>query len=326
MKVPIHSTMNTAHSYFHVSFPRLSRTLQLYRCWSWWRLRQEQHGETPVLVFPRSTMPENAFLQGFAASLQAAVGLELWTHNQLLQQQFDVPTTVVVQPRVPDNLVDPVNTFGMQDPTRPYYALHQIDDAKHLRDALLVGAHPAGHNAVECGAAASVSDGAASRRPAKPRIAILNRHHHREWLNADAVVQRLLPYAANESIPIVFFESHTTFLEQITFFRNVDILLSPHGAQLTGLPFLSDCGGILEIFPAGYYLPYYFGSLALASNLQHGYVSITNTGDWVTESAEGMNSQSARQKVRNKQLCPDVDSIFDGAMKLIQGWESCCEN
>lgn len=269
-------------------------------------------------------MPENAFLSGFAASMQAAVGLEIWTPNQLLKKHSNAPTAVV-QPRVPNNLVDHVNIFGMQDSTRPYYALHRADDAKHLRDALLVGAQTS-DNHDRCGTLVSNSDGAASRRPTKPRIAILNRHRSREWLNTDAIVQRLLPFAANESIPVVFSEPNTTFLEQIAFFRNVDILLSPHGAQLTGLPFMPDCGCVLEILPAGYYFPYYFGSLAMASNLQHGYVSITNTGDWRAESAEGMASRRSRKKVRNKRLCPNADSIFDGAMQLIQGWESCCKN
>ena len=313
------ATMKTPNDYaicefqnmdaYNFHFPHAMQ--QLYRCWSWWRLRRTCcPDETPVLVFLRSTMPDNAFLLGFSASLQASIGLEIWTPHQfqLIQQQQTLEK--IVQPRVPNNRVNPVNIFGMADPTCPYYAMHQVDDARELRDIIL--------RRRSDGPTDGCGDGA------KPRIAILNRHNHREWLNVDAVVQRLRRYAANGEIPIVFFESNATFVEQISFFRNVDVLLSPHGAQLTGLPFMPDCGGVMEVLPAGYYLPYFFGSLALASSLQHGFVSLTHTGDWRTESAEGMQSQNARQKVRNKQLCPDVDAIVNSVLQMIDGWNACC--
>ena len=297
---------------YNFHFPHTMQ--QLYRCWSWWRLRRTRFAdETPVLIFPRSTMPENEFLQGFVAALQARIGLEVWTpqqfHQKHRQQHLEHN---MVQPRVPNNRVDPVNIFGMQDPTRPYYALHQVDDGRVLRDTILGRPHRAD------------DDGQCGDSTGKPRIAILNRHAHREWLNADAVAERLLQYAAKDEIPIAFFESNTTFIEQISFFRHVDVLLSPHGAQLTGLPFMPDCGSVLEVFPAGYYLPHFFGSLALASNLRHGYISLTQTGDWRAESVQVMPNQTARQRVRNQQLCPDVDVIEDGVTKLIDGWKKCC--
>jgi len=288
---------------YNFHFPHTMQ--QIYRCWSWWRLNNQQQ---PVLVFPRSSMPENDFLQGFVASLEATIGLQLWKPNQVASA--DVPT---VQPRVPNNLVDPANTFGMHDPTRPYYAMHQPDDAKVLRDTILAHLerlHTDGTKSDVC--------------VTKPRIAILNRHKYREWTNAPAVAQQLRPDAAGEEIPMVFFEHNTTFADQVSFLRDTDVLISPHGAQLTGLPFMPDCGAVLEIFPVGYYLPYFFGSLAQASNLVHGYVSLTN-GDWRTESAEGMQSQSARQKFRNAELCPNVETIVDAVQKLIQKRKACCE-
>ena len=300
---------------YNFHFPHTMQ--QLYRCWSWWRLRRSRFpDETPVLVFPRSTMPENEFLQGFVASLQERIGLEVWTPQQFHQKQQHLLASLesTVQPRVPNNRLDPVNIFGMQDPTLPYYALHEEDDARVLRNTLLGRPNHADED----------EDDRCVDGTTKPRIAILNRHSHREWLNANAIVERLQRYAAKDEIPIVFFESNTTFLEQISFFRNVDVLLSPHGAQLTGLPFMPDCGSVLEVLPAGYYLPYFFGSLALASNLRHGYISVTQTGDWRAEAAQIMPNQTARQRVRNQQLCPDVDVIVDSVSKLIDGWKKCC--
>mmetsp|Transcript_62296 Transcript_62296/g.69729 ORF Transcript_62296/g.69729 Transcript_62296/m.69729 type:complete len:186 (+) Transcript_62296:170-727(+) len=68
----------------------------------------------------------------------------------------------------------------------------------------------------------------------------------------------------------------------------MDIVVSPHGAQLTGLPFLAGggtttttnnnkhnnktCPKLLEIFPPGYFLPDYFGSLAHESGIGYSYI------------------------------------------------------
>ena len=293
-------------SWVNFHFPHAME--QIYRCWSWWRFRRDRYpDEKPVLVFPISTMPNNHFLQGFSESLQTKIGLQLWAPHEFQQMQQEQRFENVVRPRSTNTMPDPINTFGMKDRTRPYFALHQIDDARQLRDSILGRRND---TLDDCGAA-------------KPRIAILNRHKSRTWLNVDHVVQRLLPYAANEEIPVVFFENKT-FIEQISFFRNVDVLLSPHGAQLTGLPFMPDCGSVLELLPIGYYFPYYFGSLALASNLQHGYVSLTRTGNWRAEAVNGMQSEFHRKMARKqKTFCPDVDVIFESALKLMEGWKAC---
>ena len=305
---------NRSIFYFH--FPHTMA--QIYRCWSWWRIRRSHvPDETPVLVFPTSAMPNNAFLEGFIASLQATIGLKLWTPLDFQQTQEQRVLSHVVRPRVPDTWYNPINTFGMKDRTRPYFALHQVDDARQLRDTILFGRPDEAALETElCGGGGTT--------PKKPRLAILNRRRSRSWLNAEAVASRLQPYAANGEVPVVFFENKT-FVEQISFFRNVDVLVSPHGAQLTGLPFLSDCGAVLEIFPKGYYFPYYFGSLALASSLQHGYVSITSGGSWRDEAAQGMKIWRNRKWFREQSVCPNVDVIVDSVVKLISQWEACCQ-
>merc|ERR1711884_71820 len=70
-------------------------------------------------------------------------------------------------------------------------------------------------------------------------------------------------------------------MDQVEFFRNADIVISGHGAGLTGLPFMANgletpdsksCKQILEFYPKGYALPYYFGSLAIQSGIGHNYV------------------------------------------------------
>lgn len=363
--------LQDAHNYH---FPHTMQ--QIYRCWSWWRLHLHLHSSAvvptlattttatitpsqqqklPVLIFPRAEMPpSNAFLTGIVNALQDAIDLEMISTNKLRLASI-LPTNHnhkmrndwfqhAVQPRVPNNRVDPNDLFAMQDPTRPYYAFHRAQDARDLRDTVvaqlqaqgaLVAASANNHNnssssnagaapaqALRSGRTIRSSDQQPQQRP---RIAILNRKTHREIMNAPELVNRLVDdnWDDDGDIPIVFFNSQTSFAQQVEFFHNTDIVISPHGAQLTGIVFLPNCGAVLEVFPSGYYLPQFFGSLALASGLGHGYVSITKTGDWETEAIEGMHDKKSRQKVRNKPLCPEIETMLSAIKQLIVEWQQC---
>jgi len=137
-----------------------------------------------------------------------------------------------------------------------------------------------------------------------PRISILNRRKTRTIKNGDKLARDLseMTYVYGNgngdsdgdtireekkrgAVKVVFFEGKT-FDEQVHFFRNTDILISGHGAQLTGLVFMADngknntttasapstCKQVLEFFPKNYALPYYFGSLAVQSGMRHSFV------------------------------------------------------
>jgi Glycosyltransferase 61 len=322
---------------FSFHFPHTMQ--QLYRCWSWWRLHVDAAASNaatttmPVLVFPRGQMPkDNAFLTGFVATLVDAIGLQLVSAanaSMVLPQDW---RSAAVQPRVPNNLVNPQDIFAMQDPTRPYFAFHQVDDAfelrrvvrNHIQPSLLYYATQS-NGTLHRGVNEDTTMVDTALPLPRPRIAILNRQSTRQWLNAPALVTRLHHAdAATQAIPIVYFHSNTTFAQQVDFFAQVDILISPHGAQLTGIAFMPPCGAVLEILPAGYYLPHYFGSLAWASHLEHAFVSLTRTGNVELESMQGMRDQETRQKVRNKALCPDLDPIAETVNQLIVQWQQRC--
>jgi hypothetical protein len=49
----------------------------------------------------------------------------------------------------------------------------------------------------------------------------------------------------------------TPFLKQALEMHNSDIIVSPHGAQLTNLAFIRPCTVVLELFPMGYYLGFF---------------------------------------------------------------------
>ena len=132
-----------------------------------------------------------------------------------------------------------------------------------------------------------------------PRIGILNRGGTRSILNADELAQALVHAAYRKEttnnhstttkidfyprllpITVTYFEDKP-FLEQVTYFREHDIIISGHGAQLTGLVFMPNdatedesksCKHLMELFPKGYGLPFFFGSLAVQSGIAHSYV------------------------------------------------------
>jgi Glycosyltransferase 61 len=119
-------------------------------------------------------------------------------------------------------------------------------------------------------------------------------------------------------VRIVSFDGWS-FAEQVVFMNSVDVLISPHGAQLTSIPFLPNCASILELFPQGYHPPYYFGSLAVASGVTHSYTSLTRGFQqyFQDEIQTGMANATNCNACRNVQLCPPVLDLVEQIMIVI---------
>ena len=98
----------------------------------------------------------------------------------------------------------------------------------------------------------------------------------RKLTNENAVAQAITNHlqtryslqVQGDTIPLVQFKN-TSFLDQVSFFSSVDILVANHGAQNSGIGFMPQCGGIMELFPQGIQFPNYFGTLAPASGLEY---------------------------------------------------------
>jgi capsular polysaccharide biosynthesis protein len=160
-----------------------------------------------------------------------------------------------------------------------------------------------------------------------PRIALLNRDEkqsQRSFLNAVTVARAIKDSGLSAEVPIVYFEN-ATFTEQIQFFNNIDIVLSPHGAQLTSMVFVPSCGGVLEFFPRGYFLPFYFGSLARAAGLRYTALYLSeNKDDWKKEILLATRSVQSRFRIRQSNLCPSVDDVVRLVRKMVGHWNDCC--
>lgn len=277
---------------FNFHFPHTMQ--QLYRCWSLWNTNTGETGHlNNTLVFPRQNLPNNNFVRGYIATLQTAIDLQVVRRTS---------ETVTAIPAVPPNTIDSESFFRSPDP--PYFAWNQLRDAQDLRD--VVASKIGMSNATSCNR--------------DPRISILNRHGTRELINSHEIAQM----AKIETVE--YFDWETPFHEQVQFFRSHDIVISPHGAQLTGIPFLPDCGTVLEIFPVGYYLPHFFGSLASASQKLHGFLLVTKSGDWVSEIQVGMQNITTRNRARHRSLCLEPRRVIDAIERMKRQWKSCCES
>lgn len=315
---------------------------QLYQCWSYWNTC-ENSGKEPVLKIPKQapgfsssswtrwlsrglllgnagTTDSVGFLTGFVQALTEAANVTVLRGNENDDARYKNAPSV--------QRADRANTFVMQSPSHAraltsrivqYYNLTATKTTtswsrKTLADA---GAEHQNSSHQPCG-----------RR--RPRIAILNRtpHSSRSLLNVHALVDALSTSVSSlsndSSIKVATFEG-TSFLDQVKFFANVDIVLSPHGAQLTLLPFLPECGRLLEIFPAHYYFDLFFGSLADAAgiDLYTLYLSHGNPQDeW--RRTHDVLTPTQRNAVRNVALCPPVAAIVTAMKQMVMDWQTCC--
>lgn len=244
-----------------------------------WSLWRNQ--SNPILIFPKKQLPANPFLEGYVGKLTNRVNLTLQR------------TGSGHLPRVPNNTI---NVQEIQCGGEiPSYAFERPDDAAQLRDLFLPNATQS------CNAL--------------PRISILNRHRKREWTNADKI---RIQYQGQQLPMRTEVFNDKTFQEQIEFFHETDILIGPHGAQLTGIPFMPDCGAVIELF-SHYYLPHFFGSLATASQISHGYIYTINDHS-------AMTSQRTRQKIRNCPVSPPPAIVEHAIATMIDKWQTCCHS
>lgn len=158
----------------------------------------------------------------------------------------------------------------------------------------------------------------------EPAIAILNRKKQsaRFIVNAKRL-QRHVQKLTNQPVILETFENKT-FMEQISFMSQVDILISPHGAQLTSLSFIPSCGSIFEIFPRGYYLPHFFGPQAITSGLRHGYVynGANVNKEWYKS---GMLDRTQRFRARRSNVCVPLETSLTIIGKMVDKWKVCCQ-
>lgn len=276
---------------------------QLYRCWSYWNLHPEL---SPVLIGPahhRGFRPtvRHDFFTNMLQALQTAIALRVESMNYTTTTELDKIMESLAQQQQ-QQLVAVRSNFEHGDG----FAFASSRDTISLQKVLL-----------------QQQSGCPIDR--QPRIAILNRdqrYSKRSFLNANELAREITSRGLSTHVPIVYFEN-ATFQEQIQFFHQFDIVLSPHGAQLTSMPFMPSCGGVLEFFPRGYFMPFYFGSLARASGL-HYMALYVSENDWEAETTLATKTVHSRFRARQSNLCPLVVDAVQAVTDMVGHWNQCC--
>lgn len=259
---------------------------QLYGCYSFY---QQHSGRTPkILTLPqklKSHFDSNFFLKGFL---------------QLMHEQMEV---VILSPI---SFQEQYQDYVLADITYipGGYIISHVKELNQMVQKYL-----------------SISSDSPSQTN-NPRIGILNRRPSvgRSIQNTETIVNAVVAHnvSHHRHISVDYFEGKS-FADQVRFFQNIDILVSPHGAQLTGLPFLSECGQLLEIFPNNYLIPAFYGSLARNSNLGYSYLYLSDQA----KPDESLSGLEHRVQARAANLCLSPSIIQEAIYNMIQDWREC---
>ena len=349
----IKSRINPSH------FPHTMQ--QLYRCWSWWQVNHPH--KVPVLEFSNEIHHKsdiahsNQFNYGFFKMLKKYANVTIRRQQPQQQQVEDWNIEEMKLNRTQRNLfVSPKKSFEQND--YPYQSnspshLHALRDIfiNHLNQpldeqrSLNRGSSPTAINAAAT-TTNTITLTRLRREKRRPTITILNRNKTRQILNDQDIVaelsQRVYEHyhsplhknptltTINESnnIQIEYFDETKSFEEQIQILYSTDILISPHGAALTGIPFLPNCASVVEIFPLGMHLDTFFGTLSAISNVEHSYVYLTRDAhsnqQRQMEVQYGMSTGESRQACRGANLCLPVQEMADVIMTIVKRWERRC--
>ncbi len=315
-------------------FPHLMQ--QLYMCYTFW---QDNPSRFPVLyIHDRKNMNEifsnNPFLKGFPELLVSQLHVEILTHAEILHWiniHTDTDDGHLSFLRDRNETID----FIFSKMKRPIgYVLSHVDELNEITERQFDFDDEGDRNR-------DTYINVVGTQCSPPRIGILNRKpmNGRSILNAESLVEdittKLIPGSANvtssSSVPVslVYFEGQT-FEEQVQFFQDIDILISPHGAQLTGLPFMANkkCAKLIEVFPDKYLLPDYFGTLAVDSGIDYSYVYMSESPPNLHGSRGRVTPETARDRksVRQKNICLDTNRILTMLYDATLHWCECRES
>lgn len=284
---------------------------QLYRCWSWWEMHPSK---IKVLEVPRDFWDDlkrqgggrvNPFFRGILRVFTNGLNVTVIVSNSTAAPVKDLASVNAIN--VSEEEVTAVWVEYNQNiylgRMRKYYAFRR-GDSSTLRDGVVSYYFP-DRNPSICQKAV--------------KVGILNRRGTRRILNVDVLSKVLSNYSSR----VVYFEG-ATFQEQVDFFSSVDVLVSPHGAQLTGEVFMPKCGAVLELIPRGYFAPNWFGSLAVDSGLNYSYLYMSE-GDPLEESRNISATKSGRTWARKQNFCLPIPAVVEAVKTLIEQWHSCCE-
>ncbi|CAB9519430.1 expressed unknown protein [Seminavis robusta] len=265
---------------------------QLIRCFSWWQAELNVAKNHVLIIW---NFPPSDFIKDYLTILQAQfnVTLDRKAAHQNISVYGEAP--------------------GTPDVHSPAYEMHDPHDATILREGMWDYYNISSDSRAGCplNKASNVA----------PVIGFLNRQPNggRHCNNSQAVISALEQhdFGTDHSPKIHYLESFDglSFQEQVTFMSQIDILIGPHGAQLTSAGLLPTCGGVLELFPKGYHVPHFFGTLTRSTG--HYYYSLYTGDNKAAETQFYMRNLRRRDEARRFNVTADPESVVRAVSELL---------
>ncbi|GAX18230.1 hypothetical protein FisN_31Hu017 [Fistulifera solaris] len=266
----------------------------VYACWTLW----EQHGGHPVLVGPQDHVGFNqTFKDRFMKGLVEAM---IDYKNVTIMATDQVDTTEL------ESAVK-LEIWGYHWGSRAFFM--RRDDAWKWTEHILQSQTIARDTCQDV-----VRVGILNRRPANGRSIENSR---------DIMDQLHRVFGDKIQVDQIFFDL-STFQEQIAWFASHDIILTGHGAQETGMPFMPKCGAILEIFPFDYFVPDYFAALSDSTHVRHYIVNNDRSRDPITETQTSSEHPKSRYQAKQTRMCPATQTTLEYLLTAIREWDACC--
>ena len=286
---------------------------QLYPCFSWWNNARNQNKRN-VLIMNTPIKKGKEFVNGFMMALaNNTSSFDLLVDKIEEYKKFNSSVHVGNKPG---------GAYKMHHPNDANMMRQIILDYNNITSSVVENNNHFNHNSNNNNNNLTILPTAADDVECKkelgmPVIGFLNRHissgryvtNHASIIKA--LEEELYPNNNKNSSEVTATTTTTTsagvhylssfdglsFQEQIAFMHKIDILIGPHGAQLTSVPFIPECGGILELFSTGYYKPGFFGSLSRSTGHYHISYYTGNITNRVEEVLVGSQTIEARIKL-----------------------------
>jgi len=101
------------------------------------------------------------------------------------------------------------------------------------------------------------------------QIGIFNRRGSRQIINPELVYKAFIEHLPCAHISTLFdTKALPSFLDVCQWVNHMDIIVAPHGAQLTNLVCAAPCTVLVEVYPSMYFFPGFFGPMANALGLE----------------------------------------------------------
>ena len=146
----------------------------------------------------------------------------------------------------------------------------------------------------------------------------------REWIHSNETAHQIEAiWGGKDFVEVTILPNPEGSLKnQALEFHNADIVISPHGAQLTNLAFIRPCTSVLELFPVRYYLAYFQPYVLSAGGVSYEGYPFGRSPLYDTKDTGEVGS-GVRAQLRGKPTTASSQSILRAFTRLVLSTLSC---